>query len=153
MSMGIKPRSARNRASHFSIRVWPRLAFLTASAPRMSKIKWNDDRIKQTLTALLLIGRTRLIQGATQDLISESLADYRADPAHLKEAHWDKIKGAWSDPADLTAIKHPKHLAYYQTLLAEVEAARAKFKKNQIQFNGLVELDNYLVTYLKSPDF
>ncbi|MDF3055960.1 MAG: hypothetical protein K0R17_175 [Rariglobus sp.] len=121
--------------------------------PTMSKIKWNDDRIKQTLTALLLISRTRLTRGDTNDLVAASLLDYRNDPAAYKEAHWNKAQASWSDPKDLSSLKNPKHLAYYKNLLAEVDAVAARFKRNQIQFNSVIELDNYLVTYLKSPDF
>lgn len=116
----------------------------------MSKIKWNDDRIKQTLTAVLLISRSRLARGAAQDLIAEALQDYRTDYQAYKDEHWDKAKAALSDPKDLVALKNPNHIAYYKNLLAQVEAMSARFKKNQIQFNSLIELDKYLVTYLKS---
>lgn len=119
----------------------------------MSKIKWNDDRIKQTLTALLLISRTKLIRGDTQDLIAKSLLDYRSDPATYKDEHWNKAAATWTDPKDLSALKSPRHVAYYKNLLAEVDSMAAKFKRNQIQFNSVIELDKYLVTYLKSPDF
>lgn len=118
----------------------------------MSKIKWNDDRIKQTLTAVLLISRTKLTHGQTKDLIAESLSSYRTDFAGYKEANWSKTRGAWSDSKDLGSLKNPGHLAYYKKLLGEVEAMTARFKKNQIQFSSVIELDKYLVTYLKSPE-
>ncbi len=118
----------------------------------MSKIKWNDDRIKQTLTALLLISRGRLARGNIRDLIAASLSDYRNDPASYKAEHWNKAQAVWSDPKDLGILKSPKHLAYYKALLIEVDAVNARFKRNQIQFNTVTELDNYLVTYLKAPE-
>jgi hypothetical protein len=118
----------------------------------MSKIKWNDDRIKQTLTAVLLISRARLARGLTQDLIAEALLSYRNDYKAYKDEHWDKTKAAMSDPKDLGSLKNPNHVAYYKNLLVQVDAMSARFKKNQIQFNSLIELDKYLVTYLKSLD-
>lgn len=118
----------------------------------MSKIKWNDDRIKQTLQALALLSRDRLSQGQTADLIADSLAEYRADPASVKQRHWNKAAGAWSDPKDLSSLKLARHVAYYRNLLAEIDAMAARFKRNQIQFSSVIEMDKYLVTYLKSPE-
>jgi hypothetical protein len=118
----------------------------------MSKIKWNDDRIKQTLTAVLLISRARLARGLTQDLITEALLSYRNDYQSYKDEHWDKAKAALSDPKDFGSLKNPNHVAYYKNLLTQVDAMSVRFKKNQIQFNSLIELDKYLVTYLKSLD-
>ncbi len=111
----------------------------------MSKIKWNDDRIKQTLTALLLISRDKLVQGETEHLIAASLDAYRADPAGHKAAH----KG--SDPKEVTSLKTAKQVAYYRSRLADVDTLAARLKRNQIQFSSVIELDKYLVTYLKSP--
>ena len=118
----------------------------------MSKIKWNDDRIKQTLTALLLISRSKLIAGDTDELIAASLFAYRHDPGSYKDEHWNKAKAVWSDPKDTSGLKTSRHLGYYQRLLADTDAMAAKFKRNQIQFNSVIELDKYLVTYLKSPE-
>jgi hypothetical protein len=118
----------------------------------MSKIKWNDDRIKQTLTAVLLISRARLARGLTQDLIAQALLDFRNDYQTYKDENWDKAKGAMNDPRDLGSLKNPNHVAYYKNLIAQVEAMSARLKKNQIQFNSLIELDKYLVAYLKSAE-
>jgi len=117
----------------------------------MNKIKWNDDRIKQTLTALLLISRDRLIRRETQELIAASLDDYRNDPKTYKDTHWNKVSATMDDPRDTGSLAHSKHLAYYQTLITSVDAMAARFTRNQIQFNSVIELDKYLVTYLKSP--
>ena len=40
------------------------------------KIKWNDDRVRGTTAALLLIARDRLARGETDDLIRRALADF-----------------------------------------------------------------------------
>jgi hypothetical protein len=118
----------------------------------MSKIKWNDDRIKQTLTALLPISRTRLVRGETKDLISKSLAEYRTDPASYKEEYGDKSKTASNDPMVVEALKNTKHLDYYKNLLSKTASLTTKFEKNRVQFNSVIELDKYLVTYLKAPE-
>lgn len=117
----------------------------------MSKIKWDDDRVKQTVRALLLLTRDNLSRGHTKDLIALSLAEYRSDPASLKARHWNKAAATWSDPRDLTSLKLARDVAYYRNLLAEVDAMTGRFQRNKIQFNSLIELDNYFVTYLKSP--
>ncbi len=118
----------------------------------MSKIKGDDDRVKQTVRALLLLARDKLNRGETADLIASSLAEFRDDPASLKARHWNKAEGTWSDPKDVTSLKLARHVTYYRNPLAEVDAMTARFKRNRIQFNSLVELDNYLVTYLRSPE-
>jgi hypothetical protein len=117
----------------------------------MSKIKWNDDRIKQTLTAVLLISRSKLHRGGSENLIEEALADFRNDPAGYKAEHWNKVKSAWSDPKDLSSLKTAGQVACYRALLTEVDTLAARLKRNQIQFSSVIELDKYLVTYLKAP--
>lgn len=118
----------------------------------MSKIKWNDDRIKQTLTALLLISRARLASGETEDLIAEALSSYRNDFDGYKAENWDKTKAAWRDTKDLSNLKKASHVAYYKDLLAQVDSLNARLQRNRIQFNSVGELDKYLVTYLKSAE-
>ena len=104
------------------------------------KIKWNDDRIKGTTTALLLISRDRLSRGYTDDLILASLAVYRNDPAGYKDS-----KAGWPEVNDVSALKNPAHAAYYKALLLAVDGLLGKFTQGRRQFNSLTELDNYLV--------
>ena len=108
------------------------------------KIKWNDDRVRATTTALLLTSRDRLSHGATEDLIGASLADYRNDPAGYKEN-----KATWADVNETTPLKNPQYVAYYKTLLSDVDGLLKKFVQNKRQFNSLVELDNFLVFTLR----
>ncbi len=109
------------------------------------KIKWNDDRVRGTTTALLLIARDRLSRGDTDDLIQASLADYRNDPKGYKES-----KAAWPDVSDVGPLKNLHHAAYYKTLLSTVDGLLKKFVQGKRQFNSLIELDNYLVFTLRA---
>jgi len=108
------------------------------------KIKWNDDRVRGTTTALLLICRDRLSRGETGDLIQESLADYRHDPAGYKEN-----KVVWPGVHETAPLKNPQHVAYYKSLLSDVDGILKKFAQGKRQFNSLVELDNHLVFTLR----
>lgn len=107
------------------------------------KIKWNDDRVSGALTAILLIGRERLHRGETDELVASSLAEYRSDPAGYKIR-----KIAWADPREPGPLSNPKHVAYYQNLLAATDALRRRMEQNKRQSNSLLELDNYLVASL-----
>ena len=113
------------------------------------KIKWNDDRVRATAAALLLLSRARLIQKQTADLIAAALADYRADPEGFKAEYPKRDLKAAKDQGGL---KHPQHVEYYRKLVAEVERQLAKFEKNKRQFTSLAELDNFWVLTLKSYD-
>ncbi len=104
------------------------------------KIKWNDDRVRGTATAMLLICRDRLSRGDTENLIEASLADYRQDPKSYKEN-----KATWGEMNETAPLKNPQHVAYYKALLLAVEVLLKKFVQGKRQFNSLVELDNYLV--------
>ncbi len=104
------------------------------------KIKWNDDRVTGTTTALLLIARDRLSRGVTENLIQASLADYRADPAGYK-----LNKAGWADVRDAGPLKKPADVAEYQNLVVAVDRLLRKFVEGKRQFNSLTELDNFLV--------
>lgn len=104
------------------------------------KIKWNDDRVQGTATALLLIARDRLSRGDTTDLIRASLADYRRDPADYKLR-----KAGWPDVREIQPLTNAGHIAYYQKLLSAVDGVLKKFVEGKRQFNSLIELDNFLV--------
>jgi hypothetical protein len=108
------------------------------------KIKWNDDRVRGAITALLLISRDRLSRGETGNLVQESLAEYREDPDGYK-----KRKTAWPDVSDLSALKNPRHVAHYQALRAALDALPEKLTKAKRQFNSLTELDNFLIFTLR----
>jgi hypothetical protein len=108
------------------------------------KIKWNDDRVRAAMTAILLIGRARLARGETDDWVAESLAEYRAD-ADLYKIN----KAAWSAPAEMGPLTRPAQVAKYQQLLATTERLQEKIAQNKIQFNSLRELDNWLIANLR----
>ena len=109
------------------------------------KIKWNDDRVRGALTAILLIGRDRLHRGETEDLIQASLHEYRADPAGFKIR-----KAAWADARESGPLTKPAHLAYYRNLLLATDALLKKMEQGKRQSNSLLELDNYLIASLKN---
>lgn len=104
------------------------------------KIKWNDDRVRGTTTALLLIARDRLSRGETDDLIAASVAEYRDDPSAYKAN-----KATWPAVDDVASLKHPSHAAYYQKLISTVERLIGKMAEAKRQFNSLTELDNFLI--------
>jgi hypothetical protein len=108
------------------------------------KIKWNDDRVRGATTALLLIGRDRLVRGKKDNLIERALTDYREDPEGYKAS-----KASWPDARDLGPLTNPHHVAYYKNLLAAVDALLKKMEQNKRQSNSLRELDNYLIACLK----
>jgi hypothetical protein len=107
------------------------------------KIKWNDDRVRGAITAVLLVGRARLARGETEDVVPAALAEYRADPAGYKENKRD-----WPEVRALGPLTKPAHVAYYQNLLAATDRLSAKLAQSKIQFNSLLELDNYLAASL-----
>ena len=109
------------------------------------KIKWSDDRVKGTVTAMLLICRDRLVRGAPENLIEESLAEYRADPDGYKLS-----KKTWPDAREVGPLKHPQYVIYYQELVADTDKLLAKWTQTKRQFNSLLELDNALVEQLPS---
>jgi len=104
------------------------------------KIKWNDDRVRGTTTALLLIARDRLRRGETDDLIAAALAEYRSDPATYKAN-----KATWPAVNDLGVLKNPSHAAYYQKLVATADRLVGKMVGGKRLFNSLTELDNFLI--------
>ena len=107
------------------------------------KIKWNDDRVRNATTAILLIGRDRLFRGKTADLIQASLAEYRDDPESYK-----RHKATWADARELGPLTKPSHIACYKNLLSAVDALLKKMELNKRQSNSLLELDNFLVASL-----
>ena len=108
------------------------------------KIKWNDDRVRGAVTAILLLSRDRLSRGKTGTSIASLLAEYRADPDAYKAN-----KAAWPDAKDLGPLKNPAHVAYYKNLTVAIERITAKMTQAKRQFNSLLELDNALIDYLK----
>jgi hypothetical protein len=108
------------------------------------KIKWNDDRVRGAMTAILLIGRDRLRRGDTEDLVQESLHEYRTDPDGYKAN-----KAGWADARDLGPLTKAAHVAYYRNLLTATDALLKKMEQNKRQSNSLLELDNYLIASLR----
>jgi hypothetical protein len=130
-------------------RRWRRRAQCAESTMAV-KIKSNDDRIKATAAAVLLICRARLGRGDFGGLISASLEDYRDDPDGFKEAFPKRDLAAAQDLAAMVeVIKDAKRREIYQQLLAAVDVVLARIERNKTQFNSLLELDNYFVASLK----
>lgn len=111
------------------------------------KIKWNDDRIRGAATAILLITRTRLSQGHWGGLIEASLIEYRGDYEGYKAAY---PKRDLAHAKDVAVLTNPQRREFYLRLVAAVEALLARVERNRIRFSSLAELDNYLVSQLKS---
>jgi hypothetical protein len=109
------------------------------------KIKWNDDRVRGAMTAILLISRDRLLRGETENLVEVSLAEYREDP----EGYKDK-KAVWADARELGPLTKPAQVTYYKNLIAATDALLKKMEQNKRQSNSLLELDNYLVAMLSN---
>jgi hypothetical protein len=107
------------------------------------KIKGNDDRVRGAITALLLIGRSRLVAGRKEDLIKASLAEYRADTDSYKAS-----RRTWPDVYEISILTRPADAAYYRNLLAAADRLVTKLKESKIVFNSLLELDNYLIAIL-----
>jgi hypothetical protein len=107
------------------------------------KIKWNDDRVKGAVTAVLLIGRDRLARSATENLVAEALAEYRGDPETYKAN-----KKTWPDARENGPLTNPAHIATYRQLIADTDRVLAKWTQAKRQFSSLLELDNALVEQL-----
>lgn len=103
------------------------------------KIKWNDDRIKATASALLLITWEKLNRNDSEDLIPSTLARYRSEG-----------KSSVPKASELSPIKDPVYASYHKNLTARLDTLLKRFEKHSTQFNSLVELDNYLVFHLQS---
>jgi len=108
------------------------------------KIKWNDDRVRGATTAILLIGRDRLLRGQPGNLVEAALAEYREDPARYKVN-----KAKWADAREPGPLTNPSHVAYYRNLIAAVDRLLQKMAQGKRQSNSLLELDNYLIASLR----
>jgi len=111
------------------------------------KIKCNDDRLRGTTTAILLICRDRLFRGETENLIQTAVREYRADPKGYKEN-----KAVWPDVKELGPLVKPAQVTYYEDLLSAVDDLLKKWTQAKRQFNSLLELDNALVERLPKFD-
>ena len=109
------------------------------------KIKWNDDRVRGAITAILLIGRERLRQGATENLVEEALHEYRTDPDGYKAN-----KAGWADVREVGMLTKPAQVTHYRNLLLATDALLKKMEQNKRQSNSLLELDNYLIASLRN---
>jgi len=117
------------------------------------KIKANDDRIRFTSAALLLLYRARLGRGDVGGLVSGALEEYRTDPDAFKAAFAKRDLEAARDSEALAAtVRDPARRERYLQLLAAVDAVLAKIQRNKIQFSSLAELDNYLAASLRRFD-
>ena len=111
------------------------------------KIKWNDDRVREATTALLLIVRDRLSRGETNDLIRHALADFRDDPAGFKVN-----RTAWASVNESGPLTQPRQKSYYLKLVSTVGGLVEKMVRGKRQFNSLSELDNFLIFTLSSVE-
>lgn len=118
------------------------------------KIKANDDRIKSTAAAVLLLCRERWARGGAEPgAISAALDDYRGDPDGFKERFPKRDLAAAKDLADMVErIGGARARERYQELIAAVDVVLARIERGKIQFSSLVELDNYFVANLRRFD-
>jgi len=100
--------------------------------------------VRAALAAILLISRDRLSRGETDDLIAQSLNEYRMDLDGYKAN-----KAAWPDVRENGPLTKPKHIAYYQELILATDRLVEKMARHKRQFNSLLELDNALISQLK----
>ena len=115
------------------------------------KIKFNDDRIKATAAAVLLIGRTRLGRGEEGPWIGDAFADFRAEPEAFKAAFPKRELAEARDLAVLVeVVKQPRRREHYERLIAAVDVMLARIERNKTQFSSLVELDNFFAFNLKT---
>ncbi len=118
------------------------------------KIKANDDRIKSTAAAVLLLCRDAWGRGeAGPGLISSVLRDYRDDHDGFK-ARFPKRDLA--EARDLAAmaerISSPRARESYQDLIGAIDVVLARIERGKIQFSSLAELDNYFIANLRRFD-
>ena len=118
------------------------------------KIKANDDRIKSTAAAVLLLCRERWGEGETgPGLIGAVLRDYRGDYDGFKARF---PKRGLAEAKDLAAmverIASPRGRERYQDLIGAIDVVLARIERGKIQFSSLTELDNYFVANLRRFD-
>lgn len=124
------------------------------------KIKANDDRIKSTAAAVLLLCRERWANGsngpgigASPGPITAALHDYRADYDGFKKRFPKRDLAEAKDLAVLVErIPGVRQRERYQELLDAMDVVLARIERGKIQFSSLVELDNYLVANLRRFD-
>lgn len=104
------------------------------------KIKWNDDRVRATTTALLLLVRDQLSHGQTDDVLRTALTEFRRDPAGYKIN-----KALWPEVTRDGPLTNAAHVAYYRKLRVAVDGLVQQWVQTKRQFNSLTELDNFLI--------
>lgn len=118
------------------------------------KIKANDDRIKATAAAVLLLCRE---QGGARALgpgmIAAALEAYREDYEGFKKRFPKRDLAEATDLATMVErIPGARERERYQELMDAVGVVLARIERNKIQFSSLVELDNYLLANLRRFD-
>lgn len=108
------------------------------------KIKWNDDRVRGAMTAILVIGRERLHRGKPDDLIRAALAEYRGDPDGYKAR-----KATWSEAREPGPLTQSQQIEYFTHLISAIDRLLKKMEQARRQFNSLLELDNALIAHLE----
>jgi hypothetical protein len=107
------------------------------------KIKWNDDRVRDATTAVLLIARDRLSRGKTTDLVRAALAEYRTDPKA-----YAANRATWAAAREPGPLTKPAHLQTFQNLIAAIDKLVAKATQSKRRFSSLEDLDHWLITGL-----
>lgn len=108
------------------------------------KIKWNDDRVRAAVTAVLLLGRERIHQGKTDDLVRACLTEFRADPYAYAAR-----RAGWPAPRELGPLTKPGHVATFQKLVGAVDKLEAKATQAKRRFTSLEDLDHWLISGLQ----
>ena len=118
------------------------------------KIKANDDRIKSTAAAVLLLCRDAWGRGETgPGLIGDVLHAYREDYDEFKARY---PKRDLAEAKDLGAmverIADRGGRDRYQRLIDAVGVVLERIRRGKIQFSSLAELDNYFIANLRRFD-
>jgi hypothetical protein len=114
-----------------------------------AKIKANDDRIQTTAIAVLLLSRERMARAQAFGLITPSLDEFRNDYAGYKVTHPIRTM---AEAKDDSALSNDARRKSYLKLVRAMETVLARIARNKTQFSSLQELDNYLVSSLKTFD-
>lgn len=109
-------------------------------------IKWNDDRIPATISAVLLIVRADLARGVAGDVIERAVRAWRDDPQAIKALYPRRDREAVREPGPLAGTRGA---ATYQKLNDAADRFLDKLKKSRRRFNSLEELDNFLIFNLR----
>ncbi len=115
------------------------------------KIKANDDRVKSTAAAVLLLHREAWSQAKDgPGAIADVLRLYRDDYEGLKARFPKRDLAEAKDLATMVElITDAGKRKRYQNLIEATDRVLARIQRGKIQFSSLTELDNYFSANLR----